>query len=89
MLTRPLGKTGLTVSAIGIGTEHLDGKPYQVVEEVIRAAHQGGINMMDLFMPGQTVRQHIGRALQGIRQDFVIQGAIIRNMEEAATVFGV
>ena len=33
---RPLGKTGLTVSAIGIGTEHLDGRPYEKVEEVIQ-----------------------------------------------------
>lgn len=73
---RPLGKTGLTVSAVGIGTEHLDGRPYEKVEEVIYAAHAAGISMMDLFMPGQTIRGDIGRALKGIRKDFVIQGAI-------------
>ncbi len=76
MIYRALGKTGLNVSAIGIGTEHLDGKPYEVVEEVIHAAAAAGINMMDLFMPGEEVRRNIGRALKGKRKDFMIQGEI-------------
>ena len=76
MIYRTLGNTGLRVSEIGIGTEHLDGKPYEVVEEVIQAALSHGINMMDLFMPGETVRRHIGHAMKGRRQDFYIQGAI-------------
>ena len=53
MIYRELGNTGLQVSAIGIGTEYLDGKPYERVEEVIHAAAKAGINMMDLFMPGE------------------------------------
>ena len=76
MIYNALGKTGLNVSAIGIGTEHLDGRPYEVAEEVIHAAAAAGINVMDLFMPGEEVRRNIGRALKGIRQDFMIQGAI-------------
>ena len=43
MIYRTLGNTGLRVSEIGIGTEHLDGKPYEVVEEVIQAALAHGI----------------------------------------------
>ena len=39
MIYRTLGNTGLRVSEIGIGTEHLDGKPYEEVEEVIQAAY--------------------------------------------------
>ena len=76
MIYRELGNTGLQVSAIGIGTEYLDGKPYEVVEEVIHAAAAAGINMMDLFMPGDEVRRNIGRALKGKRKDFFIQGEI-------------
>lgn len=76
MIYRKLGNTGLQVSAIGIGTEYLDGKPYERVEEVIHAAAKAGINMMDLFMPGEEVRRHIGRALKGKRKDFFIQGEI-------------
>ena len=76
MIYRELGKTGIQAGIIGLGTEHLDRKPYGVAEEVIHAAHEAGINMMDLFMPGKEVRENIGRALSGIRQDFHIQGAI-------------
>ena len=76
MIYRKLGNTGIEAGIIGLGTEHLDRKPYEAAEEVIDAAHKAGINMMDLFMPGQEVRQHIGRALKGRRKDFYIQGAI-------------
>ena len=76
MIYRKLGKTGLNAGVIGLGTEHLDGRPYEAVEEVIHAAFGAGINMMDLFMPGEEVRRFIGRALKGKRQDFMIQGAI-------------
>ncbi len=76
MIYRKLGKTGLNAGVIGLGTEHLDGRPYEAVEEVIHAAFCAGINMMDLFMPGDEVRRYIGRALKGKRQDFMIQGAI-------------
>lgn len=53
---RPIGKTGMSAGIVGLGAEHLDNKPYEVVEEVIHAALEQGINMMDLFMPGDTVR---------------------------------
>ena len=76
MIYRNLGNTGIQAGVIGIGTEHLDGQPYERIEEVISAADAAGINMMDLFMPGEEVRRHIGRALKGRRQRFHIQGAI-------------
>lgn len=58
---RQLGKTGMSASVVGLGTEHLDNKPYPLVEEVIHAALERGINMMDLFMPGDAVRTHIAK----------------------------
>lgn len=73
---RAIGNTGMQASIIGLGTEHLDNKPYPVVEEVIHAAVAQGINMMDLFMPGDTVRTHIGTALMGMRDKVLIQGHI-------------
>jgi aryl-alcohol dehydrogenase-like predicted oxidoreductase len=76
MIYNTLGNTGLQVSAIGIGTEHLDGRPYEEIAEVIHAAAVAGINMMDLFMPGEEVRRNIGRALKGKRANYMIQGAI-------------
>lgn len=76
MMTRRLGNTNIEVSVIGLGCEHLDNKPYAVADEVIGAALDNGITIMDLFMPGEEVRANIGKALRGRRQRMCIQGAI-------------
>ncbi|MCL2244402.1 MAG: aldo/keto reductase [Treponema sp.] len=76
MIYRPIGNTGMSASLIGLGTEHLDNKPYETVESVINCALEQGINMMDLFMPGTPVRQNIGKALAGRRDKVLIQGHI-------------
>jgi len=76
MIYRPVGNTGMSASVIGLGTEYLDKKPYETVESVISAAIDHGVNMMDLFMPGDEVRQNIGRALAGKRDKVHIQGHI-------------
>jgi len=76
MQYRPIGKTGMSASVIGLGAEHLDNKPYETVETVINAALDQGINIMDLFMPGEAVRENIGRALGGRRDKMLIQGHI-------------
>lgn len=76
MRYRKLGKTGMEAGIIGLGAEHLDGKAYEVVEEVIHAAMEYGINMMDVFMPGSDIRQKIGKAIRGNRDKFIIQGHI-------------
>ena len=74
MEKRPVGKTGMQASVVGLGTEHLDEKPLQQVEEVVDAAIEHGINIMDLFMPGEEVRANIGKALKGRRKEVLIQG---------------
>jgi predicted aldo/keto reductase-like oxidoreductase len=76
MIYRPIGNTGMSASIIGLGMEHLDNKPYETAESVIHAALEQGINIMDLFMPGEPVRQNIGRALVGKRDKVIIQGHI-------------
>lgn len=73
---REIGKTGEKGSIIGLGCEHLDGKPLEQVEETINAALEHGINMMDVFMPGSGVRENIARALGGRRSEVMIQGHI-------------
>jgi len=74
MIYRPIGNTGMSASIIGLGTEHLDNKPYETAESVINAAIGQGINIMDLFMPGESVRRNIGRVLAGRRDKMIIQG---------------
>jgi predicted aldo/keto reductase-like oxidoreductase len=76
MIYRPVGNTGMSASVIGLGAEHLDNKPYETIEKVINAALGYGINIMDLFMPGEQVRLNIGKALAGRRDKVLIQGHI-------------
>ena len=76
MKYRNIGKTGMSASVIGLGGEHLDGKPYAEVKEIIHAALENGINIIDLFMPGDEIRQNIGKALGGKRENVIIQGHI-------------
>lgn len=73
---RKMGNTGMESSIIGLGCEHLDGKPYQQVKETIDAALENGINLFDVFMPGKEVRENIARALGSRRDQVMIQGHI-------------
>lgn len=76
MQYRKLGNTDMSVSVIGFGGEHLDRKPYEDVKKTLDAALEHGINILDLFMPGDEVREHFGKALGEDRKKFIIQGHI-------------
>lgn len=73
---RAIGRTGEQGSIIGLGCEHLDGKPYAQVKETIDAALESGINVLDVFMPGREVRENIAKALGARRDKVLIQGHI-------------
>ena len=73
---RQLGNTGKKVSAIGLGLEYVDFKPYEQVKETIDAALHAGVNIMDVFMPGLEVRENIAKALGKNRDKVMIQGHI-------------
>ncbi len=76
MQYRKLGRTGMTVSEISLGCEHLQGKDYSLVKTVIDAALDAGVNFLDVFMSEPNVRTNIGRALEGRRENVIIQGHI-------------
>ena len=69
-----LGKTGFEVSEIGLGGEYLEGKEFPVVNDVVSAALDGGINILDCFMSNPEVRSNLGKALKGRREKMFIQG---------------
>ena len=76
MIYRPLGKTGMTVSEISLGCEHMQGMSYDGIKEIIDTALENGINFLDVFMSEPNVRTNIGRALAGRREKVIIQGHV-------------
>lgn len=76
MQYRKLGRTGMLVSEISLGCEHLQGKDYNTVKAVIDSALNAGINYLDVFMSEPDVRTNIGKVLDGKRDKVMIQGHI-------------
>lgn len=79
---RTLGRTGLRVSAISLGTEYLIDKSRQHVVDVIDHAIDRGINYFDLFFAQPAFRDNMGAAFKDHRDDVILTahlGAIHRN----------
>jgi aryl-alcohol dehydrogenase-like predicted oxidoreductase len=74
MLLRPLGKTGLSVSALGLGAGGI-GDPElseAVVEELLETALDLGINLIDTARSYGSSEERIGRHLSRRRSEFVL-----------------
>ena len=76
MKYRRLGKTGLSVSEIGLGAEWLERHDAARCRSVIDRAEEHGINILDCWMCEPNVRSNIGAALRGRRERWYIQGHI-------------
>ena len=76
MKYRDLGDTGIKVSEIAFGAEFLVERPYEDTEELIKACEANGINFVDCWMSEPDVRSHLGKAIKGNRENWVIQGHI-------------
>ncbi|MBR5869158.1 MAG: aldo/keto reductase [Clostridia bacterium] len=74
MQYRELGKTGMMVSRVGLGGENVTKASYEITRDLVNAADEGGLNIIDAFMPQPEVRTHFGKALDGRRDRFIIQG---------------
>jgi predicted aldo/keto reductase-like oxidoreductase len=73
---RRLGRTGLQVSVIGLGTEYLNHQSEKTVVSVIREAVECGVNYLDMVFAFAEYRDNLGAALQGIRDKVIIAGHI-------------
>lgn len=80
MKYRKLGRTGLEISEIGMGLEHLLDKEESVIIETINAAVKGGVTYLDCH-PGHDFQQDsvtyegymkLGKALEGLRDKLCI-----------------
>lgn len=69
---RALGRTGLQVSEVGLGTEYLIGAPRERIVAVIRAAIAGEINYFDLFCAEPEFRDAMGEAFAGQRERVIL-----------------
>lgn len=76
MRYRKLGNTGLEVSEIGLGGEWLERHNTEEVKAVIDCCEENGINILDCWMSEPNVRSNIGKAIQGKRGRWIIQGHI-------------
>ena len=80
MKYRKLGRTGLSVSEIGMGLEHLLDKDEKIVIDTIRAAINGGVNYFDCHVGHDYQEDSImyegysklGKALKGHRDNVYI-----------------
>ena len=76
MQYRTLGKTGLRVSEIGFGGEWLERHEEEESVELMRYAGKQGINIIDCWMPDPKSRDIIGKAMEGCRDKWIVQGHI-------------
>ena len=74
MIYRTFGKTGLQVSAIGMGCEYVWTASEEKVCEVVGAAVAAGINYFDLFVGTPSTREYYGKALKDVRDKVYLAG---------------
>lgn len=80
MQYRKLGKSGVSVGVIGLGAEYLwdfalaKPVPLETVTALMDEALARGLNYFDVCLPAPGVRNNVGAALKGRRQDAVIAG---------------
>lgn len=80
---RILGRTGIKVSAVGIGGEGFEGKTYKECEKIINCAIKEGINFIDIYNSNPVLRTNVGKALSRYsRESFVIEGHLCSTWDE-------
>ena len=81
MLKRKFGKTGMEVSAVGMGTWNIGNQwgeldDQQVLDTILAAYHNGITEVFDTAyaygIPGGCSEERLGQALNGIRENVVL-----------------
>lgn len=79
---RILGNTGLKVSAVSLGCEGFKHKTAAEVKDDFDFAISQGVNFIDIYSPNPDLRINIGKALEGRRDGFIIQGHLCTVWED-------
>ena len=98
MKTRILGRTGLEVGVLGMGTEYLVGQEEEAYIRCFQTAADRGVNYIDVLFSYPEYRDRIGKAIAGRQDQYTITGHIgcaesdgqyrrTRNVPECATLF--
>jgi predicted aldo/keto reductase-like oxidoreductase len=74
MKKRPLGSTGFLVGEIGMGCEGFAGKGPEEIRAFLDVMETEGINLIDLYSSDPELRSGLGKALEGRRERFLLQG---------------
>lgn len=76
MRYRRLGKTNLQVSEIGFGAEWLTEMTDDEARGLFARAQSLGVNIVDCWMADPAVRSRLGYVLEGVRDQWIIQGHV-------------
>jgi uncharacterized protein len=71
---RKLGRTGLDVSVISVGTEHLLRHPPEIVTSVIHESIERGVNYFDVVYSYPEYLDNLGQAFAGRRDHVLLTG---------------
>ncbi|NHJ47526.1 MAG: hypothetical protein FK733_07050 [Asgard group archaeon] len=72
MKYRTLGRTGLKISEVSLGTEWIAYKPPELIKEVISKAIENGVNYFDIIFNFENYLEAISEAIEGHRDDLVL-----------------
>ncbi|MFX1304592.1 MAG: aldo/keto reductase [Promethearchaeota archaeon] len=72
MKFRTLGRTGLKVSEIGLGTEYLFRQPKKIVISIIHEAIRNGINYFDIVFNVSAYIDNISSAIKDYKDDVIL-----------------
>lgn len=82
MKYRPLGRTGMMVSEIGMGCEGFAENDGAMCKELMNLAAANGINYIDLYSSNPLIRSKLGESLQGRRDKFILQAHLCTVWED-------
>ncbi len=73
---RVLGRTGIEVGEVGLGCEGFAKASKEESYEMMNAALENGMNYIDLYASSPVIRDNIGYAIKGRREQVVLQAHV-------------